>query len=114
MNERGWEGSVVPVHDEVKGRKEGEGFVLSAEDFVGDDPTPEGVECGSRKDFVSSVGPEVEIVERELNVEGLRLIFDGGNNTYFGRIPHQIDNAISERLCSNSVSSSSRTVGRAI
>ena len=114
MDKRGREGSIVPIHDKVKGGKEGEGSVLPAEDFVGYDPTPEGVECGNRKDCVSSVGPEVEVVECKLRVEGLRLIFNGGSNTYFSRIPHQIDNAISECLCSNSVSSSGRTVGRAI
>ena len=78
MDKRGREGSVVPVHDEVKGGKEGIRFVLPAEDFVGDDSTPEGVERGNRKDGVSSFGPKVEIVERKLSVEELGLVFDSG------------------------------------
>lgn len=107
-------GPIVPVHGEVEGGEEGEGFLLSAENFVGDDAAPKGIERGSRENCVSSFRPEVEVVERKLNVEVSTSKMDGTNDAYFRRIPHQINNAISECLCCNSVSARGRAIGRTI
>lgn len=43
---------------------------MTAKDFIGDDATPKGIERGGREDRVSSIDPEVEVVERKLIWKG--------------------------------------------
>jgi hypothetical protein len=114
LDKGGGEGSVVSIHDKVDGGEKGKGFVSPAENFIRDNAAPEWIECRNGEDGVSSVGSKVEVVERKLSVKNLTSRVDRACDLYLGGIPHEIYDAISERLCSSGVSARSRAVGRSV
>ena len=66
VHKRCGEGAIIAIEDHVNGGKGREGRLLVLGDLVGNDTTPEWVECSSAEDIASTVGIENEIIESQL------------------------------------------------